>query len=297
MHRSSSRPSSTRRRGRFRRQATKSISPSASMHTGSRSHRTAPPWPRFAGARTSPRRPSPSPVAVRVDLARPLPGARQVRRAQRNRAAHPSSRPRQLLSDQRGERQQLRLRGAVVDRRRVTTRGGCVPCRGSKRPRVCDRRRAGLHLGVRAWPHHLQPPGLQPGHAAVRDLVHHGHERGEDRRLGGLLVPDGVDGRRRGQPVHRGRRGGTVRQGGVQVLQPLPNGDYLGAFVGHPEIEQDWVLGILGDDHFLLGYADLRELGGEDDNGRRRSSSRSRPRTTTSKSTRTARRSPRTSER
>ena len=101
---------------------------------------------------------------------------------------------------------------------------------------------------------------------------------------------------------------GDHRQGGVQVLQPLPDGNYIGAFVGHPEHREDWhleaptkigivrfdgttgetigdiqwvvadsdaylghaQLGILGDDRFLLGFAKLRELGGPEDNGRRR---------------------------
>ena len=89
--------------------------------------------------------------------------------------------------------------------------------------------------------------------------------------------------------------GGDHRQGGVQVLQPLPDGDYLGVFVAYPEPVDDWALdaptkialarfsgttgklvgdinwlvsdsdiylghaqlAILGDDRFLLGWAEL----------------------------------------
>lgn len=102
---------------------------------------------------------------------------------------------------------------------------------------------------------------------------------------------------------------GSVRQGGVQVLQPLPDGNYIGAFVGHPDHHDDWAmhvptkiglvkfdaataqvigeinwlvqdsdhylghaqLGVLGDDRYLLGYGRLREVDDpETDNGRRR---------------------------
>jgi len=96
------------------------------------------------------------------------------------------------------------------------------------------------------------------------------------------------------------------RQGSPTVLQPLPNGNFLGVLVGHPDDVEDWQLwaatkiglaefdgtsgrlvrdikwivsdsdhylghaqlGIIGEDRFLLGYARLYELGGPTDNGR-----------------------------
>lgn len=96
------------------------------------------------------------------------------------------------------------------------------------------------------------------------------------------------------------------RQGSVQVLRPLADGNYLGALIGHPESVEQWAVGaatqvglatfsgddgsLLGDvrwvvvnsdvylghaqlsvideDRFLLGYAELYALGSNPDVGR-----------------------------
>ncbi|MEM7160528.1 MAG: hypothetical protein AAF799_47265 [Myxococcota bacterium] len=97
--------------------------------------------------------------------------------------------------------------------------------------------------------------------------------------------------------------GGERRNGAVQVLRPLPNGDFLGVLIGSPELSEDWEfndptrvglahfdgtigrladpidwivssderylghaqLSILDEDRYLLGYADLYELGSADE--------------------------------
>lgn len=94
---------------------------------------------------------------------------------------------------------------------------------------------------------------------------------------------------------------GDHRQGAVQVLQPLSDGNFLGAFIGHPEHAEDWALnsptrvglvrfdgesgatlgeinwlvaneeaylghaqlGRLSEDRFLLGYAELHRVADE----------------------------------
>ncbi len=99
---------------------------------------------------------------------------------------------------------------------------------------------------------------------------------------------------------------GNHRQGGVQVLQPLSDGNYIGAFVGHPEHTDNWhlgrptmiglvkfdgtsgatlgeinwlvsnsdaylghaQLGTLGNEEFLLGYAELHRSADGDEEGR-----------------------------
>jgi len=101
--------------------------------------------------------------------------------------------------------------------------------------------------------------------------------------------------------------GGGHRQGSVQSIRPLPNGNYLGALVAHPEARDDWgmdaptkvalarfdgnsgslidgvnwvvsdsniylghaQLGVLGEDRYLLGYAELFDrTKAEEDEGR-----------------------------